>query len=95
MSNTITITGTLTLIKNEKQLDKSFMTEFIVATKSGERTHHYILRSFSPGEFDKYGLHTAIGRDVSVECYLNGRKSESQKGTFYSNELHVKELRLV
>jgi hypothetical protein len=95
MSIVLTIVGQVELIKSEKEFQKTFLTEFIVSVKNGERSHLYIIKSFSPGAFDKYSIHTLIGKDVSIDCYLNGRKSIGKSGDYYNNELHVKEMRLV
>lgn len=95
MSILLTITGQVESIKGEKQFQNTFLTEFIVSSKNGERTHLFIVKSFSPGDHDKYALYNLIGRDVELQCYLNGRKTEGPKGSFYNNELHVKELRLL
>lgn len=92
---TITIQGTIELIKNEKLFTSTHMTEFVVSNKTEKRHHHYIVRSFSPGERDKRNIAQLIGRNVELCCFLNGRKSESPKGVYYNNELHVKEVKLL
>lgn len=95
MSIIVNITGQVESIKGEKKFNNTYLTEFIVSSKNGERTHLFIVKSFSPGEFDKYAIINLIGREVELQCYLNGRKTEGAKGAFYNNELHVKELRLL
>lgn len=95
MINTVTIKGTIELIKNERQFKDTFMTQFIVSNSSEKHTQHYFISSFSPGTHDHLGLYTLIGKEVELNCYLNGRKGEGDKGTFYTNELRVKELRLL
>ena len=91
----VNLTGTVELIKNEKKFANTFLTEFIISAKVKDKVQHYIIKSFSPGEFDRYAIHTLIGHDVTLDCYLNGRKSEGDKGPYFNNELHVKELRIV
>lgn len=87
----ITLTGQVSLIKTERMLDKSLVVDFILEhIDETNRTHHFFLRAFTTGTKDRFGISELIGHDVTAECYLNGRKGEGTKGTFYSNELRVK-----
>ena len=93
--NLITLKGTVELIKNEQPFNGAYMVQFVLTEGVDKNKQHYYVSSYSPGEYDRHGIHTLIGKEVEITCYLNGRKREGDKGTFYMNELRVKELRLL
>ena len=89
----VTITGTVECIKNVRQFKNTHLVEFIVTQEGVQRQHHYMLRAVSTGETDAFKIESIIGYPIVAECYLNGRKSESDKGHYYSNDLQLKTLR--
>lgn len=92
----LTLIGQIDLIKREHQLEKALAVEFILTNKDeNQRDQFFFLKAYSPGNYDRFGISNLIGREVSIECTVTGRKSEGAKGTFYTNELRVKTIRTV
>lgn len=92
MNTPLELTGTVELIKDERQLEKSYVVDFILVAQEHDRTHHYFMRAFSAGDFDRFRLTERIGSKITVQCYLNGKKAEGKRGTFYTNELRVRSI---
>lgn len=97
MSNLITIQGTVEEIKRDgnfkdgKGNDKRTVV-FVVSRPVGNKTHYYLLRAISNGLRDQFSISDMISHEVSAECYLNGRKSETANGPWYNNDLVVKSI---
>ncbi|MFZ2905301.1 MAG: hypothetical protein WAZ98_03760 [Cyclobacteriaceae bacterium] len=95
MIEPLKISGQIELIKDERQLQNSFVVDFILSSKEHERTHHYFMRAYSAGESDRFKLSELLGKEVTINCYLNGKKAEGKRGTFYTNELRVKTIQVI
>lgn len=89
----VTISGYVESIKNVRQFKNTHLVEFIVRQEGTNRQHYYILRAVSTGESDAFKIESIIGYPITAECYLNGRKSDGDKGPYYSNDLQIKTLR--
>lgn len=88
----VCINGTLEAIKKERPLKDAYLVEFVVVNNDDKRPQHYLLRAISANsQKDKYRIGSMIGQVVSADCYLNGRKSESDTSTqpYFNNDLKV------
>lgn len=87
----VKIEGTVALIRKATTITTGFLVEFIIVQKNENYQNHFLVWAVSRDEqVDKYRIESLLDQQVAAECYLNGRKSEGQKGTYYANNLVVK-----
>ncbi len=90
---TITISGTITHIKTERQTPAGYNIEFVLRTKE-ERPQHFLIKAFSKGKaYDQNEIENHVKSDVEIEAWLNGREVRGTNGTWYNNELNLKALK--